>query len=121
MTHEEWCWAAGLGQLLGYRAPAPWSEGMHPMVSLLGRQKRHRLVTVRGPFGFESSALGPRPGWLRVQIGTLEAYAIRAQRDFDIAGPDSMEKAAEFVRSTYTKAQREWEERQSKKAPRRAS
>ena len=120
MTIEEYCWAEELGRLLGYRNPREWTEGMYPMLHLLPSQKRHRVVIIRGPLPFERST--PRPGWLRIQIGSVKnSYKLAAERDFDIAAPDSMEKAATFVRSTYTKSQRELEKRRLKRRPSNAS
>lgn len=101
MNLEQWCWVKGLGQRLGYRSLTGWDSETYPMLRLHGQQKKHRFVTVRGP-GASVGTRILRPGWLRVTAGPQD-------RDFDMADPDSMDEAAEFVRSTYTKAQREWD------------
>lgn len=114
MTFEEWCWIDGLAHLLGYTRPSEWAkwvEGFAPIIRLLGRCKTHRTLDVRS-LGDQPR---PRCGFLRIDVfRSVHHYSLQKWRDFDIADPDSMEKAAAFVRASYTKAQREWETRHRK-------
>lgn len=86
-----WAWATGVANLLGY--PAPTAIGASQTPQILGHHKDDRIV------GFFHD--GRRPGFVCI----FPVSCRKGLRYFDLADPNSIETAAAFIRSTFTKAQ----------------
>lgn len=136
MTLEEWCWMDGVArqipgcQLLGSK----WTLGMlhdsyaladidnlditvnfrsRPTDETCVIRAGSRVVSVLGGF-YRERVDDPLPGSVRLEVHHLGAEErgldLTSTRVFSLADPDSIDKAAAFVRGTYSRQQRRCEQ-----------